>query len=102
FADAETLKVGGQGNQMPQDVMDLMGIMAENFAGEIKRALDFYNASSSGAPVTTILLTGGSSKLPQLPQVVSEQVGLPVQMLNPFNSISYDPSVFTEDYISAI
>jgi len=102
FADAETLKIGGQGNQMPQDVMDLMSIMSENFAGEIKRALDFYNASSSGAPVTTILLTGGSCKIPQLPQVISEQVGLPVQILNPFNSISYDPAVFTEDYIAAI
>ena len=56
YTDAETLKVGGHGGGMPQEVMELMRVMAENFAGEIKKALDFYNASSSGAPVSSIWL----------------------------------------------
>jgi type IV pilus assembly protein PilM len=102
FADAEALKVGGQANGMPQEVSDLMHIMAENLATEIKRALDFYNASSSGAPVSSVLLTGGGAKIPELSRIVEEATGLPSQLANPFNSISYDPSVFTQDYISAI
>jgi len=102
YADAETLKIGGQGNEMPQEVSDLMSIMSENFAGEIKRALDFYNASASEAPISSVLLSGGSSKISELSKVVEETVGLPTQMMNPFNAISYDPSVFTEDYIQAV
>jgi type IV pilus assembly protein PilM len=103
FLDAETLKTGaGSEESTPQEVSDLIHVMGENFATEIKRAVDFYNASSSGAPVAYILLAGGSSKLPGLSKTVEDSVGLPTQLLNPFNSISYDPAVFTPEYLESI
>lgn len=102
YADAEALKTGGQAAGLPQEVSDLMHIMSENFATEIKRALDFYNASSTGAPVSSILLAGGSAKVPGLPKVVEDMLGLPTQIVNPFNAISYDPAVFTPDYVASI
>lgn len=101
YADAEALKMGGQ-SPIPQEVSDLMQIMADNFASEIKRSLDFYNASSSGAPVAYILLAGGSARLPNLSKVVEDNTGLPTQIINPFNAISYDPAVFTEEYVQMI
>lgn len=102
YADAETLKLGGQGGAMPQEVSELMHVMAENIAGEIKRALDFYNASSSGAPVAYVLLAGGSAKIPELSRIIEEKLEIPTQMINPFNAISYDPNVFTQEYVNAI
>ncbi|OFZ18425.1 MAG: hypothetical protein A2X94_15060 [Bdellovibrionales bacterium GWB1_55_8] len=102
YVDAETLKVGGQGGPVPQEVSDLLHLGAENFAMEIKRALDFYAASSSSAPVSYILLAGGSAKIPELSRLVEESIGLPTQLINPFNSISYDPSIFSQDYLAAI
>lgn len=102
YTDAETLKVSGQSGGMPQEVSDLMTIMSENFANEIKKSIDFYNASAAGAPVTTVILAGGSSKIQNLPKTVEETVGLPCQLMNPFNGISYDPGVFTPEYIAAI
>lgn len=102
FVDAETLKVGGQANGMPQEISELMHVMSENFSTEVKRALDFYNASSIGAPVSFILLTGGSSKIPGLSKLMEESIGIPVQMINPFNSISYDPSIFNQEYLASI
>jgi type IV pilus assembly protein PilM len=35
-------------------------------------------------------------------KTVEDVCKVPSQLINPFNSISYDPSVFTPDYISAI
>ncbi len=102
YADAETLKVGSNQQEIPQEVSDLMNIMNENIASEIKRGIDFYTASSSGAPISYVLLAGGSSKTPELIKTVEDICGLPAQMINPFNSITYDPSVFTQEYISAI
>ena len=102
FNDAETLKIGGQGVALPQEVSELMHVASENFAGEIKRALDFYNASAAGAQVSYVLLAGGSAKIPGLSKLVEDQVGRPVQLANPFNSISYDPAVFTQDYMAAV
>lgn len=102
FADAESLKVGSTQQDTPQEVSELMNIMNENLASEIKRGIDFYSASSSNAPVSHILLAGGSSKIPGLSEVVSGQCSLDCQMINPFNSVEYDPSVFTSDYVQAI
>jgi type IV pilus assembly protein PilM len=102
YADAEALKLGGQEAGMPQEVSELMHVMGENLAMELKRSLDFYNASSAGAPISYILLAGGGSKLPELSRLVEEAVGVPAQTLNPFNSISYDPAVFTPEYIASI
>jgi len=102
FTDAETLKIGGAAGGMPQEVSELMNVMCENLAMEVKRTLDFYNASSSGAPVSYILLSGGSSRIPGLSRAVEEGVGVPTQMLNPFNSINYDPAVFSQEYIESI
>ncbi len=103
YADAENLKMGGsEQGTMPQEVSDLMNIMAENIATEIKRALDFYNASSAGAPVSYVLLTGGCARIPDLSRIVEEAIGHPTQLLNPFNALSYDPGVFKADYLNTI
>ncbi|HLE00238.1 MAG TPA: type IV pilus assembly protein PilM [Bdellovibrionota bacterium] len=102
YADAETLKMGGVAGTMPQEVSDLMHLMAENFGTEIKRGIDFYNASSSGAPVSCVLLAGGSARIPGLAKNVEDVVRVPTQLINPFNSISYDPAIFAPDYLQAI
>lgn len=103
YNEAELLKIDGNSQgQVPQEVADLMHVMAENFASEIKRSMDFYVASNSGAPVTTVMLAGGSCRLPNLSKMVEDALGLPVDVLNPFNTISYDSKVFTQDYIAAV
>ncbi len=103
YIDAETLKVGGdQGGTTPQEVSDLIHVMVENFTAELKRSVDYYNASVSGAPIAYILLTGGSSKLPGLSKSIEDSLGLPTQMMNPFNAISYDPEVFNQEYLNNI
>lgn len=102
FSDAETLKTGAAGGAVPQEVNDLIQVSSENMAREIKRTLDFYSASSTGAPVNYVVLAGGAAKVPGLSKVVEDMVGLPTQLINPFNKISYDPAIFNNDYISAI
>ena len=102
YADAEALKTGSQEGGIPQEVNELMNVMSENFTTEIKRALDFYNASSAGAAVSSVVLAGGCAKLPSLPKMIEEILSLPTQVMNPFNSISYDPAVFSPEYIASI
>jgi type IV pilus assembly protein PilM len=101
YADAETLKLGSGGGSTPQEVSDLFHSMGELFANEIKKSLAFYNASSSGAPVAYVLLSGGGSKMPGLSRMIEEIVGLPTQLINPFNTISL-PSDFCRQCRSGI
>lgn len=101
-ADAEALKIGQGRGAVPQEIAELTQVSVENFATEIRRALDFYNASSSGAPVSYVLVTGGSSRIPELSKGIEERVGLPTQLLNPFARIAYDEKTFTPEMIASI
>ncbi len=101
-ADAEALKISQNRGAVPQEIAEITQVAIENFGTEIRRALDFYNASSSGAPVSYILLTGGSSQIPELSKGVEERVGLPTQLLNPFARIGYDSKVFSPELIASI
>jgi type IV pilus assembly protein PilM len=101
FEDAEALKTNHSG-ATPQEVLELMMASAENFAMEIKRALDFYNASSSGAPVTSILLSGGSARLPDLSRVVEERLTLPTQILNPFGKVIVNQKSISPETLHAM
>jgi len=94
FSDAESLKVNSGSSATPPEVHEMMEVTAENFAIELKRALDFYNASSTGAPVAYALLCGGGAKLPNLSRIVEDRVGIPTQMLNPFAKIKFDESKY--------
>lgn len=103
YNEAELLKIDGNSQgQVPQEVADLMHVMAENFSAEIKRSIDFYGASNTGAPLANIFLAGGSCRLPNMPKMVEDACGLPVQLLNPFAGINYDNKVFTDDYVNAV
>lgn len=102
YEDAEMLKQGGGTEGVPQQVSELMSIMAENLADEIKRTLDFYAASSNEVPVSQIFLSGGGSKIPGLSQVVEERAGVPAQLINPFQTVGFDEKKLTPDFISQI
>jgi type IV pilus assembly protein PilM len=101
FADAESLKVSGSTDRIPQEVADLIHISCENISGEIKRSIDIHNGSNSGAPIAYILLTGGGAKLPGISQMVEQQCGLPTQIMNPFSAIAYDSSHFSPEQLTA-
>lgn len=102
YVDAEALKLGEQGGNFPQEVNDLMQVASEGFAAEIKRSIDFYNASSSSAPISYIVLAGGSAKIPGLAKAIEDLVKISTQLINPFNSIVYDTKVFSSEYLNAI
>jgi Tfp pilus assembly PilM family ATPase len=49
------------------------------------------------------LLAGGSAKIPNLSRIIEDSMnGIPTMIMNPFNAISFDPTIFTQDYLSAI
>ncbi|MFZ9595947.1 MAG: type IV pilus assembly protein PilM [Bdellovibrionia bacterium] len=103
YEDAEALKIGGGSESgTPQEVSDLIQAMSESIANEIKKSIDFYNASVGGGPFSALFITGGSSQLPGLSNTIENICTLPVQSFNPFNSIAYDPTVFTQDYLESI
>ena len=104
YEEAEALKLGGGATQdaesvVPQEVERVILSVSENLAGEIQRSLDFYAATAADSHVSHIYLSGGTSKLPSLYKVIENKVGVPVEILNPFKNVEFDPKRFDPEFI---
>lgn len=58
---------------------------------EIKKAAHFYQAEERGASVESIILSGGSSIMPDVIPVLTKRLGLEVIVGNPFSNVEVDP-----------
>lgn len=65
----------------------------ENCALEIQRALQFFFTSTQFNSVEHILLTGGTSSIPGLEDVVSSRTRINAMVANPFANMQISPSI---------
>lgn len=62
----------------------------DTIIGEIKRALAFYSEKHKDERVETILLSGGTAKLPGMVVYITQSVGIEAQLANPWVGITRD------------
>ena len=58
---------------------------------EVKKAVNFYQTEEKGDAPTAVIMSGGSSGMPQMISSLSSLLGLEVLIANPFTTISIDP-----------
>jgi type IV pilus assembly protein PilM len=99
FVDAESLKTS---ETLPQEVAEIVSRMCHVLGTELKRSIDFYNASNLGPPVSAVYLSGGGARAQGMIPVVQEYVGVPVQIVNPFERIQGDPKKMSQEFLDSI
>jgi type IV pilus assembly protein PilM len=103
FAEAESLKKGGQvADYNIQQVIPILNSVSEDFAGELRKTLDFFTATSGAERVDRIVLSGGGSGVMNLESILRDKFGIPVEIMNPFKNISYNESEFNPEWIAEI
>ena len=107
YDEAEALKLGGGSavdadSVVPQEVERVIASVSENLAGEIQRSLDFYAATAADSHISRIYLSGGTCKLPSLYKIIENKVGVPVEIMNPFRNVEFDPKRFDPEYIREV
>jgi len=101
--EAEGLKVGYEPVEEKQKELD--GIFANTciqWALELKKAIDLYYTNNPGMALSKIILSGGGSKIQGLDQFFTEEIGLEVETLNPFNTIQTDNKNIDKEYLNYI
>jgi len=68
---------------------------------EVRRSLDYYQTRSRGQAITKVVLTGGTAKLRNLAPFLSEELGLPVEIGNPFASFKTEAAL-PQEYLTDI
>jgi type IV pilus assembly protein PilM len=68
---------------------------------EVRRSLDYYQTRSRGQTISKVVLSGGTAKLRNLPPFLSEELGLPVELANPFATFKTEAAV-QKEYLNEI
>lgn len=91
FDEAETLKSGTTLPGISEDArMPVIKSVSEIIVLEIQRTFDFFRATAGGEQIQKLYLAGGTAKVFGLADLMKQELGIPVEQLNPFRRIKYE------------
>ncbi len=103
IAESESMKISASmGQEVPPEVNAVINSTTEQMVDEIRNAFEFFIATGGGGRVNKIYVTGGSIFIPKLVESISAAVGVPFEVLNPFQQISFDEKTLTAEYVQQI
>ena len=102
YETAEAIKLGGREAPDPEVVRELISRAVQGWLAEAKRTVDYLEASYPGETIREVFLSGGSSHVPGLDKYFSQELGVPVEIFNPFLQIGIDQKNFDPAYIEYI
>lgn len=103
FEQAEELKRGkAVGDYTIQQVIPILNSVSEDFAGELRKTLDFFTATSGAERVDEIVLAGGGAGALNLDAILRDKFGIPVSIMDPFRKITVDESQFNPEELAEV
>jgi type IV pilus assembly protein PilM len=94
YKEAEDLKITGDENgNLPEEILEIIDDVVESFFSEIKKTLDFYVTSTSDDSFDGCYVTGGGTLIPGLLEGLEALLGVKVEVLNPFEKITFDKNI---------
>lgn len=106
YEQAEATKLNRQAKGAEQEeVARVLTLASEQLLDEIQRALSFFWTGSAEEQVSAIYLSGGTAQLPHLAVSMSERLQIPVEVSNPFRSLSVSRHIdeaFLHQHASAL
>ncbi|HWP83941.1 MAG TPA: type IV pilus assembly protein PilM [Terriglobia bacterium] len=102
FEEAETLKTGVTLPGISDEArLPVLKSVSEIIVLEIQRTFDFFRATASGEQIRKIYVAGGSARVYGLMELLQQELGLPVEQLDPFRRIKYDTTGAMGELVSS-
>lgn len=99
--EAEGLKMGYEPVEEKQkDLDEIFANTCTQWALELKKAIDLYYTNNPDMALNKIILSGGGSRVQGLDQFLAEEIGLEVEILDPFNKIQADSKNIDPEYLN--
>ncbi|BCS33860.1 pilus assembly protein PilM [Luteitalea sp. TBR-22] len=61
---------------------------------EVQKTLDFFRGTTGADHIDLLMVTGGASQVAGLVEALQERLGYPVELLDPFKTVSFDAAKF--------
>lgn len=91
---------GLEEDKLEGKVLGAIKPLMETIIEELRRAIAFYQDKNPMEQVATIILSGGTAKLPGVVSYLAKETGIETQIANPWINLNVDPkiiSAFLED-----
>jgi type IV pilus assembly protein PilM len=101
--EAEHIKVGTKVDLTSQPIIqNVLKAAAESLANEIGNSIEFFQSTTTYEKIAKLYLSGGGSKIKDFDIVLQQQIGIPVEIVNPFKKIDYSGRNFEMEYLREI
>jgi type IV pilus assembly protein PilM len=95
YEQAEAVKKGQRVEGVDATyVQGVVDSMSDNLTMEIQRSFDFFKATANERDIEKIVLSGGTARIKGLDDFISQRIGVPVVINNPFQNIKYNEKKF--------
>ncbi len=103
FEEAEKIKIGSKVDMASQTVIhNIIKEASESLAIEIGNSLEFFQSTTTYEKIGKLFISGGGSKIKDFDIVLQQQIGIPVEIINPFKKIEYSEKNFDMEYLREI
>jgi len=100
FDQAEKLKKGGDGKEFGElDILPVMNSILDDLLSEIQRSIEHYRTTIGEFGIAKVVLSGGSSKIPNIDRIFSDKLGVPVEIFNPLRKVEINPRLFNPEQL---
>jgi len=101
FDEAEDYKLGKRASdEQAQELGELFSSVCMQWVNEIQRAIDFFVSNYPDDSISKIMLSGGGSRIQGFDELLTRETGVPAELFNPFNKISFDTGQIDQQYVS--
>lgn len=100
YEKAESVKKGRTVEGIsPVAVKPIITIILNDLKNEVKKTFEFYRSNTTEGRIDNILLSGGSANLEAIIDFFSQEFDIPVEIMNPFNSVDINYKKFDVNFI---
>ncbi len=99
--EAEKLKLSDSATD-DESLREIILQCNESLALELYRSMDFYSANAGPGRITKLYVSGGCCKTPFLLDAIRERLNIPVEILDPFQTIICPENQFGSGYLKDI
>ena len=103
YEEAERIKVGSKMDVASQPIIqNVLKTASESLAIEIGNSLEFFQSASTYEKINKLYLSGGGSKIKDFNIILQQQIGIPVEITNPFKKVEYSEKNFDLEHLREI
>lgn len=103
YEEAEKIKVGSRTDTTTQSVLqEVLRSAVESLSMEIGNSIEFFQSTTTYEKIHKLYLSGGGAKIKDFDLILQQQIGIPVEMVNPFKKIEFNEKDFDLEYLREV